>query len=110
MHATYGGTVFDVALSMVQTSDGGYAMTGYTDSTPGPGNYYFRLVKVAPITIAGDIDDDLDIDYDDLFILARAYGSSSGQPAYDARADFDNDDNVDYDDFIILATNYGTSV
>ncbi len=59
------------------------------------------------VTIAGDTDGDLDVDYDDFIVLAGAYGSSFGQPAYKPEADFDNDGDVDYDDFIILAGNYG---
>ncbi len=58
------------------------------------------------VTIAGDIDGDLDVDYDDFIVLAGAYGSSVGEPAYKPEADIDNDDEVDYDDFIILAGNY----
>jgi hypothetical protein len=44
---TYGGTNRDYAYSVVQTSDGGYALVGYTDSF-GAGNFDFWLVKVAP--------------------------------------------------------------
>jgi hypothetical protein len=41
---TYGGTEGDVALSVVQTSDGGYATAGCTDSY-GVGGFDFWLVK-----------------------------------------------------------------
>jgi len=41
---TYGGTENDGALSLVQTSDGGYAMVGYTRSF-GAGEDDFWLVK-----------------------------------------------------------------
>jgi hypothetical protein len=41
---TYGGTGDDKAFSMVQTSDGGYALAGYTNSS-GSGYYDFYLVK-----------------------------------------------------------------
>jgi len=41
---TYGGTKDDFAYSVVQTSDGGYAMEGYTNSF-GAGGYDFWLVK-----------------------------------------------------------------
>jgi len=67
-------------------------------------------VYVMPPRILGDADGDGDIDSADLFILARAYGSSSGQPAYDARVDFDNDGDVDYDDLDILTANYGKTI
>jgi hypothetical protein len=42
---TYGGAGIDVANSIVQTSDGGYALAGFTDSY-GAGSYDFWLVKV----------------------------------------------------------------
>jgi hypothetical protein len=41
---TYGGTKSDIARSLVETSDGGYALTGYTRSF-GAGDYDFWLVK-----------------------------------------------------------------
>jgi hypothetical protein len=40
----YGGTNYDEARSLVQTSDGGYALAGYTDSY-GAGSSDFWLVK-----------------------------------------------------------------
>jgi len=44
---TYGGEGNDWAYSLVQTSDGGYAIAGYTDSF-GAGGYDFWLIKLAP--------------------------------------------------------------
>jgi hypothetical protein len=41
---TYGGPKFDFAQSLIQTSDGGYALAGYTYSY-GAGDYDFYLVK-----------------------------------------------------------------
>jgi len=41
---TYGGSYDDYAYSVVQTSDGGYALAGYTDSS-GAGGFDFYLVK-----------------------------------------------------------------
>jgi hypothetical protein len=41
---TYGGTDWDVALALVQTSDGGYALAGWTMSF-GAGNRDYWLVK-----------------------------------------------------------------
>ena len=59
------------------------------------------------VTLAGDIDCDGDVDYRDLFILARAYGSSVGQPSYVANADIICNGVIDYKDLFHLARNYG---
>ncbi|NIM46628.1 MAG: S8 family serine peptidase [Candidatus Aenigmarchaeota archaeon] len=65
--------------------------------------------RVLSVNCRGDIDGDFDVDYDDWIVVAGAYGSSIGQPAYDARADFDKDGDVDYDDFMVLAGYYETT-
>lgn len=58
------------------------------------------------LVMAGDIDGDTDVDYDDFLTFATAYLKVSGQPGYDVRADFDRDGDVDYDDFLTFAENY----
>jgi hypothetical protein len=65
------------------------------------------LTYAFAFTIAGDINGDHNVGYGDLVIMAVAYGSSSGGPAYKADADFDKDTNVDCHDLIILGRNYG---
>jgi len=62
------------------------------------------------VTIAGDIDGDGDVDYDDLIIIAGAYGTCEGDPSYVPEADLNGDGCVDYDDLILLAGNYGTTI
>lgn len=54
----------------------------------------------------GDIDADLDCDYDDFLAFAASYLKVSGQLGYDREADFDFDGDVDYDDFLTFAENY----
>ena len=58
-------------------------------------------------TILGDINGDFKVDYNDLFRLAKAYGSSKGEPNWDPRADFNYDGTINYQDLFILARNYG---
>jgi hypothetical protein len=52
---TYGGAEFDEMWSVVQTSDGGYAVAGYTKSF-GSGMGDFWLVKIAPEKLSAIID------------------------------------------------------
>ncbi len=83
-----------------------YAALGPSETDTADNTYINGAVLV---TIPGDVDGDRDVDYDDFIVLAGAYGSSSGQPAFRVEADIDIDDDVDYDDFILLAGNYGRS-
>jgi hypothetical protein len=65
------------------------------------------LTYVYAFTIAGDVDGDHSVDYDDLVIMVEAYGSSSGGSDYEPYADFDKDSDVDCRDMWILGRNYG---
>lgn len=55
---------------------------------------------------AGDILDDNAVNLDDFLILAGAYESSTGDPAFVLRADLDGDGTVGLADFLTLAANY----
>jgi len=57
--------------------------------------------------LPGDIDGDGNVDPDDFCIIARAYSSSVGEPAYKPEADIDCDGDVDSDDLYLFAGNYG---
>ena len=59
------------------------------------------------VTLAGDIDCDGDVDYRDLFILARAYGCREGEPCYNRNVDIICNGVIDYKDLFHLARNYG---
>jgi hypothetical protein len=118
--------VIDLAAGGTQTltftwgtsdmSYGNYIICGYAVPILGKGPPLGKEVDRADntfvdgtvtITIAGDIDGDYNVDYDDFIVLAGAYGSTIGQPAYNSAADIDGDGDVDYSDFIALAGNYG---
>lgn len=55
----------------------------------------------------GDINNDGIVSANDLRILGKAYGSTSGQPSYNPNADLNKDDTVDRDDLVIVSSNYG---
>ena len=46
MSKTYGGNGIDDAYCVIETADGGYAMTGFTNSSGTAGNYDGWLVKL----------------------------------------------------------------
>jgi parallel beta-helix repeat protein len=72
-------------------------------------NYADNSISNGPvgITFLGDCDVDGDVDYEDFVVLAAAYGSTSGQPAYNPVADLNDDGHVNYSDFVVFAADYG---
>lgn len=62
--------------------------------------------------IEGDITADGLVDIDDLYIVARAFGSQSTDPSppWNPRADLYPDGYIDIDDLYIVARNFGRSV
>ena len=62
------------------------------------------------VKVSGDIYLDGRVDWKDLLILARAYGSSIGEPGYVPEADFNSDGKIDWKDLLTLALNYGSII
>lgn len=56
----------------------------------------------------GDITNDNRVDLDDFLVLASAYETEPGHPAWNEMADLDGSLRVDLDDFLILAAVYET--
>jgi hypothetical protein len=65
-------------------------------------------VWVQPWTLVSDINRDGYVDLADFLILAGAYETQPGDPAWDGRADINLDGSVDLADFLILAWEYET--
>lgn len=64
-----------------------------------------RTASCSVFLLAGDANNDNYIDWNDMDILAGAYGSHTGEPGWDSRADFDCDGDVDDFDEDILNSN-----
>lgn len=55
----------------------------------------------------GDVDGDNEVSIGDYALLSTAFGSSPGDPNWDAEADVDGDDEVTIGDYAILSNNFG---
>jgi len=65
---------------------------------------------IGPEVIPGDIDGDHDVDAYDLYLFARAFGSSVEDPTYEPKADLDGDSDVDANDLNRFSANYGKTI
>jgi len=91
-----------VAKGSYTISGNASEVTGETDTADN--GYVDGIVKVK---ILGDVDGDGDVDSMDLFTLAAAYGTHTGDPLFNVACDFDGDGDVDSMDLFALAANYG---
>lgn len=57
----------------------------------------------------GDVDANHKVEIKDIFAIAKAYGSSVGQPKYNPNLDINNDGKIDIKDIFATAKNYGWS-
>ena len=57
--------------------------------------------------VSGLFDGDLDVDLDDFFLFADAFGTNSADAVFDARFDLDGDGAVRLSDFFLFADNFG---
>lgn len=88
---------------------GNYTISAYAEPIPGEPDTIDNTLTDGwvVVTIPGDIDGNHDVDYMDLYRLAKTYGSKRGDPNYDPEADINCDGKVDYNDLYILARHYG---
>jgi hypothetical protein len=74
------------------------------------GEYYLgdnTLATIVRVKMLGDVDDNGLVNVADVFMLAKAYGSGSGDPNWNEEADMNGDDLVDSVDLFALSGNYG---
>ena len=94
--ATNGDYKFSMAKSAVSTPAGTAlaAAFSYTDSST--------------FLLAGDVNRDRVVNFDDLLIVASNY-TQSGKTFSQGNLDYDVDGNVDFNDLLVLAKNYGAT-
>ncbi len=61
------------------------------------------------LLLAGDVNNDNQVTSPDYLILRTAFGKTSGQTGYDARADLNGDGQVTSPDYLLLRQNFGKS-
>lgn len=61
-----------------------------------------------PVALPGDIDGDCDVDIVDIMLVAGRWGTSQGEPSYDARYDLDLDGDIDILDIMRVAAQWGS--
>jgi hypothetical protein len=68
-----------------------------------------RASKTFQVNLTGDINGDGIVDYLDINIVCRAFGSYPGHPKWNPSADLNSDQFIDYLDINICARNFGKS-
>lgn len=93
-----------------QIPSGRYTLAFQTD---GVANAFLSTVDAAYSFqfgyLAGDTNGDLDVDFDDLLILAQRFGQSTGGLGV-AAGDLNGDGVVNFDDLLLLAKSYNVSL
>jgi len=70
-------------------------------------DFGFDIIFEGRKYLLGDINRDGVVDFRDLFLLARAYGSTPNEPNWNPDADLNKDGAVDWKDIVIFAKEYG---
>jgi hypothetical protein len=116
-----------IATQTVTLTSGNSTTITFTWSTSGfaRGNYTISVYAVpvpgemdvgdnnctggwVTVTILGDVNGDFKCEGKDIAIIAKAYGSLVGQPAYVPNADINDDGKIDGKDIAVAAKYYGT--
>jgi PKD repeat protein len=103
--------VTSASVDHIYIAEGNYSITlTITDSQGLQDNKRKTITTWAEPLLYGDVNSDGIVDIYDAIILANAFGSTPGDPAWDVRCDFNRDDIVDIYDAIILGNNFGKTV
>ena len=90
-------------------SIGNYTLSAYAapvlgETNIGNNNYTDGIVKVV---IVGDVDGNDKVDIKDVSLVAKAFGTSMGQPGYNPNGDIDDNHKIDIKDVSIAAKHFG---
>ncbi len=72
-------------------------------------NGHYEISHALP-SLVGDINGDGVVDIFDALVLARAFGTSPGQPQWNILADINNDGQIDIFDAIMLGSHFGQKI
>ena len=67
------------------------------------------VITIANISLPGDFDGDLDVDFADFLAFTGVFGLSSSDANYDARMDMNDDGIINFSDFLVFIGVFGTT-
>ena len=67
------------------------------------------VITIANISLPGDFDGDLDVDFADFLAFTGVFGLSSSDANYDARMDLNDDGIINFSDFLVFIGLFGTT-
>lgn len=67
------------------------------------------VITVTVISLLGDFDGDLDVDFVDFLAFTGVFGLSSSDANYDARMDMNDDGMINFSDFLLFVSVFGTT-
>ncbi len=67
------------------------------------------VITIADISLPGDFDGDLDVDFADFLAFTGVFGLSSSDANYDARMDMNDDGIINFSDFLVFIGVFGTT-
>jgi uncharacterized protein (DUF2141 family) len=63
--------------------------------------------RVKAVTLVGDLNDDGKVDVKDIYLAAKAFGSTTGESRWNADADMNLDGEIDLMDIFVIASHFG---
>ncbi len=64
-------------------------------------------IRITEAQLVGDVNGDDVVDINDVILASAAFGSTSGDPEWNADADINTDNVVDIFDIILIGQNFG---